>query len=60
MDNKIIDTGLMFNGHPILFGPRKIDGRVADKYTLVRLDGFLKKHLPNWYEITRKPYGQGK
>ena len=61
MNKKIIDTGLLFAGHRVLLGPNIITHAPADKSTLLRLDGFLKRHFPDWYEICKKGnklYGQ--
>ena len=42
----IVDTGLRFKGHPIMFGSDRL-GRPADKLLLTRLDRFLKCNLPD-------------
>jgi hypothetical protein len=42
-----IDTGVKFRGHPVLLGPRAIDGILPDKLVLTSLDRFLRKHFPD-------------
>ena len=43
-DFTIIDTGLRFAGHPIMFGS-DCCGHPADKLVLTKLDRFLKCNL---------------
>ncbi len=45
-DFTIVDTGLRFAGHPIMFGS-DCCGRPANKLLLTRLDRFLKCNLPD-------------
>lgn len=47
MTDQIIDTGIRFRGHPVLFGPRAIDNKIADKLVLTQLDRFLRKTFPS-------------
>lgn len=47
MTDQIIDTGIRFRSHPVLFGPRVIDNKIADKLVLTQLNRFLRKTFPS-------------
>ena len=44
----VVNTGVVFRGHPVLLGPRNLDGHRPDQLTLTRLDRFLRKHFPGF------------
>ena len=56
MDDRIVDTGLTFKGHPVLLGPSAMN-RTADALVLTHLDRFLYKRCYTLYRLVCDIHG---